>query len=359
MAEPLKNSFGPDVVTQIAATLPVGPGFERDCLVGFDELGLMDRARHIAEVMHRHLDPDPATAIRQVHASLGNERLPGMQSFFYNPHAMFIGAYGLPAFEESMAAMYDLTKLFTAEFCIRPFINEHPETMPRLRVWATDPDEHVRRLVSEGTRPRLPWAAQLPAFRTDPEPVIELLELLKDDSSDYVRRSVGNNLNDISKDHPARALEVAARWLPTREDLVRRGLRTLIKAGDPQALALLGFKPAAVTATADLPSTVTIGQTLPIAVHLHGHGPVLADLVVHFVKANGSSTPKVFKGGEVDLDGQAVIRRSVSFAQLSTRTPYPGPHKIAVLLNGRSHDLGVVEVLAAPQSPTKGDSTHN
>ncbi len=351
MAEPLKNSFGPEVVTQIAATLPVGPDFERDCLVGFDELGLMDRARHIAAVMHRHLDPDPATAVRQVHTSLGDRRLPGMAAFFYNPHAMFIGEYGLPAFEESMAAMYDLTQVFTAEFAIRGFLAQYPGTLDRLHLWASDPDEHVRRLVSEGTRPRLPWARQLPAFRADPQPVLDLLELLKDDPSEYVIRSVANNLNDISKDHPRRAREVAAAWYPGREALVRRGLRTLIKAGDPEALDLLGYRPTAVTASAELPSTVTIGQTLRITVHLHGHGPVLADLVVHFVKSNGTSTPKVFKGGEVDLDGHAVIRRSVSFDRLSTRTPYPGPHRIAVQLNGRAHDLGVVEVLAAPDAP--------
>jgi len=179
MAAPLKEQFGPDVVARIAGTLPVDrEGFLAACLDGFEDLGLMDRARRVAAVMHAHLDPDPAAAVRQVHAAIGSRREPGMAAFFYNPHSMFIGAYGLAAFEESMAAMYDLTKVFTAEFCIRPFILEYPETMTRLRSWTTDPDEHVRRLVSEGTRPRLPWAARLRAFITDPEPIIALLASL-------------------------------------------------------------------------------------------------------------------------------------------------------------------------------------
>ena len=175
---------------RIAQNLPVDrDAFVSDCLRGFEPLSLMDRARHVADVMHDHLDPDPATAVTQVARSLGTDRPHGMDGFFYNPHSFFIARYGLPAFEESMAAQYELTKLFTAEFCIRPFIVEYPQTMDTLRTWTGDPDEHVRRLVSEGTRPRLPWATRLPQFQRDPGPVLELLDRLKDDGSEYVRRS--------------------------------------------------------------------------------------------------------------------------------------------------------------------------
>lgn len=349
MAQPLKDQFGPDVVQRIAATLPVGPTFLAACLDGFEDLGLMDRARRIADVMHDHLAEDSATAVRQVHAAIGTERYSGMASFFYNPHAVFIGTYGLPAFEESMAAMYDLTKVFTAEFCIRPFIVAYPETMARLRQWAAEPDEHVRRLVSEGTRPRLPWAPRLPQFIADPTPVIEMLDLLVDDRSDYVRRSVGNNLNDISKDHPELAIEVARRW--HRPDLTRRGLRTLIKAADPGALELLGYRAADVTARAELPAALHIGDTLRLAIEVSGRGPVLVDIVVHFVKANGSTARKVFKGAELELDGNATVRRTISFAQLSTRRHHPGPHRIGVLLNGQEQDLGVIDIRESPASP--------
>ncbi len=245
--------------------------------------------------------------------------------------------------------MYDLTKVFTAEFCIRPFIVEHPQTMIKLRQWSHDPDEHVRRLVSEGTRPRLPWAARLPAFVADPEPVIALLDMLKDDPSDYVLRSVGNNLNDIAKDHPQRAVEVAATWMPGRRRLVRRGLRTLVKAGDPAALAVLGYEPLEVAARADLPREIAIGETLRLAIELSGRGRVaLVDIVVHFVKANGSTSRKVFTGGEFALDGTATIRRSISFAQHSTRRHYPGAHRIGVIINGVEQEIGTVAVIGSP-----------
>lgn len=250
-----------------------------------------------------------------------------------------------------MAAMYDLTKVFTSEFCIRLFIEEYPKTMDQLRRWTADPDEHVRRLVSEGTRPRLPWGRRLPRFIADPGPVIELLDALKDDSSDYVLRSVGNNLNDISKDHPEIAVEVAREWAPGRGPLVRRGLRTLIKAGDKSALEVLGYSASSVSARAELPAEIAIGERLPIRVELRGHGPVLLDIAVHFVKANGTTARKVFKGGELDVKGAAVIRKSISFAQHSTRRHYPGPHRVEALINGHAQELGVVLVRRIPGSP--------
>ena len=337
----MKNRFGSDVVERIARSLPVDTAaFVDECLEGFDQLELMARAGRVAEVMSRHLDPDPATAVEQVAASIG-----APMEFGYLAHSAFIGAYGIDAFEESMAAMHKLTQVFTAEFCIRPFIVRYPRTMPRLRQWAGDPSEHVRRLVSEGTRPRLPWAARLPGFQADPAPVIDLLELLKDDSSTYVLRSVGNNLNDISRDHPEVALDVASRWLPGRGALVRRGLRTLIKAGDPGALALLGYQPGTVAATAELPTVLRIGDKLPLTITLHGDGPVLVDLRVHFVKANGTTSAKVFRGGEFAVDGRANLRRTISFAHHTTRRAYPGPHRIEAVVNGVPHELGVVELL--------------
>jgi 3-methyladenine DNA glycosylase AlkC len=218
--------------------------------------------------------------------------------------------------------------------------------MIMLRTWAGDPDEHVRRLVSEGTRPRLPWATRLPQFQRDPGPVLELLDLLKDDPSEYVRRSVANNLNDISKDNPQVALDVAGRWYEGRERLFKHALRTLLKAGDPQALAILGYSTRAVSAHAQLPPRIAIGSSLPLEVTLTGQGRVLVDIVVHFVKANGSTSQKVFRGAELDVDGQATLRRSISFRQHSTRRHYPGEHRIEVLINGRRHELGVIDVVA-------------
>lgn len=336
----MKNRFNAGTVQMIAAALPVAqPTFVAECLEGLAELELMSRGAHVADVMRRHLDPEPAIAVAQVASGIG-----GPLGFGYLAHSAFIGTYGLPAFEESMAAQHTLTQVFTAEFSIRPFIEQYPQTMARLRQWAADPSEHVRRLVSEGTRPRLPWAARLPAFQADPTPVIELLDMLIDDPSPYVQRSVGNNLNDISRDHPEVALDVAQRWAPGRGPLVRRGLRTLIKAGDTRALAILGYGDTDVAVRAEFPTRVRIGEQLPLELILTGHGGVLLDIRVHFVKANGTTSAKVFRGGEVAVDGQSRLRRTISFAHHSTRRPYPGAHRIEALVNGTPVELGVVRV---------------
>jgi 3-methyladenine DNA glycosylase AlkC len=356
MAEPLKNSYGPNIPRRIAAMIeavhPAFPAaaFVSYCLDGYDALELTPRARRIADAMARHLPPDPAEAITILIASLGPkiERLEGMAPFVYLPHVLFVAEHGLECLEESFHAQYELTQRFTAEFSIRAFIDRHPEpTLTRLRQWAGDPSMHVRRLVSEGTRPRLPWAPRLRRFQEDPSPVIELLELLKDDPEEYVRRSVANNLNDMAKDHPKLVIEVCRRWWPDasppRRRLIQHGLRTLVKQGNHDALALLGFapgSPVSVTYVSATPEQARIGETVILEVGIHNDTPsaqpVLVDLRVHFVKANGSTAPKVFKGATFQLaPGEAgkLVKR-VSVAQQSTRTHHPGRHQVEVLVNG-------------------------
>ena len=356
MAEPLKNSFGPDVIERVAdALLAAGASFDRAGFVavaldGFDELELTGRARHVAAAMAAHLPEDRAEALRLVTASLGpeDEELVGMEGFFYLPHVYFVADYGLDHFEEAMSAQYELTKRFTAEFSIRAYLEHHEEaTLARLREWTKDPSEHPRRLVSEGTRPRLPWAGRLRAFQANPAPVVELLELLKDDESEYVRRSVANNLNDIAKDHPDLVVEIAGRWWAgadeNRRRLIRHGLRTIIKAGNPDALEVLGYGPNSplvireVTVSPDDPA---IGGKVRVEATVHNPtGSLLGgliDLRVHFVKANGSTSPKVFKGAEIEVEpGQeTVVAKTVSLRQHTTRTHYPGRHEVDLLVNG-------------------------
>lgn len=373
MAQALKDSFGPEVAQWIGSRVrEVEPGFDlsgflAESALGFNDLELMDRARHIAAALGHHLPADPREAVALVTASLGpiDPTLQGMGPMRYLPLAVFVGQVGLPAFEESMTAQYELTKRFTAEFSIRPFLAHEPQrTLARLREWTADPDENVRRLVSEGTRPRLPWAARLPAFIADPAPVLELLELLRDDPSEYVRRSVANNLNDISKDHPEVVCAVASRWWgdadQQRRRTLRSALRTLVKKGDPQALAILGHGPAEHVELLDVqvqPARAAIGERVRIAATIAdlrrpGAQPeieqIAVDFVVHFVKANGSRAPRVFKGGLPHLAaaGRATLTKSVSLAQLSTRTHYPGRHRVEVQVNGRlvgGQDFEVVQ----------------
>jgi 3-methyladenine DNA glycosylase AlkC len=254
MAEPLVNQYGPAVPKKIGAMLAGAGKFDASAFVataldGYDSLNLMQRAVKIADALHTHLPGNYARAIKLLLASLGpvqrSTKGAGMTPFLYLPHTLFVARHGLEHFELSMQAQYELTQRFTAEFSIRAFIERHPhQTLERLTSWAHDDNVHVRRLVSEGTRPRLPWASRLRAFQKDPSPVLSLLELLKDDPELYVRRSVANNLNDIGKDHPDVLVSTARRWMkdagPDRMWIVRHALRSG-ETREPAALTVLGF----------------------------------------------------------------------------------------------------------------------
>ncbi|MDJ0768230.1 MAG: DNA alkylation repair protein [Ilumatobacter sp.] len=371
MAEPLKDSFGTDVPVRIADALAtVVEDFDREgflaaCLDGYDDLELTPRAKQIASAMAAYLPADRELAMRTIVRTLGDElygsELTGMEPFVYLPHVYFIAEYGLDHFETAMTAQYELTKRFTAEFSIRAYLERYPEaTLARLGEWANDESVHVRRLVSEGTRPRLPWAPRLRAFIADPSPVIELLERLKDDPEEYVRRSVANNLNDIAKDHPGVVVDVARRWWrepgagDERRKLVRHALRTLIKQGDPAALDVLGYgesSPVEVGAVTITPERPAIGGKVAVEIELRNptdeFAGALVDLRVHFVKANGSTSPKVFKGAEVEIEpgSASAVRKTISVAQQSTRTHHPGTHAVEAIVNGRTVPLGEFDLV--------------
>ena len=371
MAEPLKTSYGPPVVRQVAAAIAAvhppfdGAAFVADTLVGYEALELMPRARQIAANLARHLPADFAQTGEILLASfgppLGAPMANGMAPFFYLPHGMLVAAQGLGHFELSMRVLHALTQRFTAEFAIRPFLEQHPEaTLARLTEWSADPSEHVRRLVSEGTRPRLPWAPRLRAFQRDPAPVLALLERLKDDPSLYVRRSVANNLNDIGKDHPGLLTDTAQRWLvdagAPRRWIVGHALRSAVKRGDPAALAVLGYGHRArvdLQAASIAPARPAIGDKLVIGFTLHNPGRraqrVLVDLQVHYLKAAGHHAAKVFKLKLLELEPgeSATLRKTLSLAEMTTRRHHPGRHRVEVLVNGAAMPLGHFDLMPA------------
>ncbi len=358
MAEPMKNSYGPDVPKAIAASIVAvyadfdTKRFLKLALDGYEDLELTPRGKQIATALGETLPADRTEAMEILLASFGpvleGDDLGGIEGFFYMPHGYFVAEFGLDDFDSAMRFQAELTKRFTAEFSIRAFWENHPEqTLAQAHEWTADPDEHVRRLVSEGSRPRLPWSGQLKAFIADPAPVVELLEKLKNDPSEYVRRSVANNLNDIAKDHPDVVVATARRWWPTanadERRMIRHGLRSLIKAGNLDALDILGFgpsSPAKVVGVVIEPNKVAIGEKVRVSVTLSNPSTkpagALVDLVVHFVKADGSTSPKVFKGKELQLapGDEAEFAKSISVAQHSTRKHYPGEHVVEVQLNG-------------------------
>jgi 3-methyladenine DNA glycosylase AlkC len=370
MAEPLKHQFGPGVVRSIAAMLQAAePAFPRDAFVadvldGFEALELKARAQHLADAMQRHLpEPYPRAldvVLRSVGPPLAATSGNGMAPFLYLPHTLFVARQGLADehFDASMGALHALTRRFTGEFAIRPFIERHPGRALRwLNEWTRDPDEHVRRLVSEGTRPRLPWGARLRVFERDPRPALELLERLKDDPSDYVRRSVANHLNDVGKDHPALLLRTCERWLrdapAARRALVRHALRSLAKRGDAKALSLLGFgaSPAVrVERPGFEPPSARIGDAVTLRFALADTGgrvqSLRVDLCVFYVKASGAASPKVFRLREIELpgDGRVEIAHRLSLRQMTTRKHHPGRHRVEALVNGHALPLGAFEL---------------
>jgi 3-methyladenine DNA glycosylase AlkC len=369
MAEPLKNQYGADVPRAIAAMVSRvhpsfdGPAFVRDVLDGYDALELMPRGKKMAQALRHHLPDDYPRAMAILLDSLDqpHDRDPGLSlaSFLYLPHTVFVAQYGLAHFALSMRAQHALTQRFTAEFSIRPFLEQHPEaTLRQLKDWAADPSPQVRRLVSEGTRPRLPWAPRLRQFQADPAPVLALLELLKDDPELYVRRSVANNLNDIGKDHPEVLASTAQAWLKNapagRAWIVGHALRSAVKRGERGALTVLGFGTKAQVAVGDIqmtPVSAVMGGSVRIGFALtstHSHGQrVLVDLAVHYVKASGQTSAKVFKLKALELaPGQtAVLAKTLSLKEMSTRKHYPGAHRVEVILNGEAHALGAFELL--------------
>lgn len=371
MAEPLKYLLNDTVPPRIAAMVRRAwrsfdtQAFLRQIEPGYESLELMARGQRIAQALQAHLPQDVPRALGVLVESMDppmgldavGEPDAGdrpYSAFLYLPHSIYIGTHGLPHFEAAMAAQHALTQRFTAEFSIRPYLLHHQgATLARLRDWAQDDNAHVRRLVSEGTRPRLPWAPRLPAFQNNPQLALPLLDALKDDPSSYVRRSVANHLGDIAKDHSDLAVGTARTWLQgapaPREALVRHGLRFLIKRGDAAALDALGVGHAValdVRAARVLPARARIGDKVRIEVELHNPTPqpqrVLADLKVHYVKAHGGAAPKVFKLQTLDIAPGATVAvgKMLSLQQMTTRTHYPGAHRVELVLNGRPQPLG-------------------
>jgi 3-methyladenine DNA glycosylase AlkC len=356
-SQPFKLYYNPDLAQTIGEQIPrVYPPFDTAAFVAeigaeVDELEFKERIALFSRALHRQLPPAFPEAWAILAQLLGDELVAeeGMfnEGFALWPLAHFIEVYGLEDFEAAMGAMYEITKRHTAEFAIRPFLQRDPErTLAVLRQWVTDESPHVRRLVSEGTRPRLPWAGRLDAFIADPSPTLALLDKLKDDPSAFVRKSVANHLNDISKDHPQLVIDTLTRWRkdagPERLWIIRHALRTLVKQGDPAALALLGFGRAQVSLH-NLrlePDRLRLGETLLLSFTLQSESDeaqeLIIDYLVHFVKANGQTSPKVFKLSTRRLNGRESIhiQKKHALKPVTTRRYYPGEHRLEIQVNG-------------------------
>jgi 3-methyladenine DNA glycosylase AlkC len=280
-----------------------------------------------------------------------NCELTGYDGFIVLPQNEFVAKYGLDHYDLSMRALYEMTKRFTAEGAIRPFILKYPQqTLAILSEWAEDENCHVRRLVSEGTRPRLPWTMQLKPFIEDPRPVLELLEKLKTDPVLMVRRSVANNLNDIAKDNPDLVVKILRGWSRIEDEgtqwLIRHAARTLVKQGNKDVLGVLGYSQNVDISVSriklDKP-IVRMGEALNFSFEVESKADqaqtLVIDYVIHHVKANGKLTPKVFKLTQKSLEpGQVInISKNHPFRFITTRRYYAGKHTLEIQVNGTGY----------------------
>jgi 3-methyladenine DNA glycosylase AlkC len=370
MAEPLKHALGAEAVRWLSESLArAAPGFDIGgfadaCLDGLDGLELKARAAHIARCMARFLPGEFPKAAAIVANSLGPEVSAtgenGLSVLRYLAHDSFIELFGLEHPEEAFGLQQEVTKRSSCEFSIRALYLKHPElTYRQVLQWACADNAHLRRLASEGSRPRLPWAQRLPAFQRDPAPVIAVLELLKDDPERYVQRSVANNINDISKDWPDRAVALCREWLKDapegRQWVVRHALRDLVKKGHKGALELIGAGRDAEVIVENVqvsPKQVKRGGTLVFQCDLLSTSSagqdLLVDYVIGYVKANGTTSPKVFKLKRLSLapHGRAEVTASMIFKDLTTRKHHPGRHGLALQINGRRFEIAEFELLA-------------
>ncbi|MHC5699850.1 DNA alkylation repair protein [Streptomyces sp. PKU-MA01144] len=350
-ADELIDARTTDELASVLAAAGGGPASAvRDCGAALAGLAFSLRVTAVKEAVLADL-PDGYPAFAAViRAALDQSRFTGWMTFPVDA-AVAERALADGVFEPALDLLAELTPRHTAEMAVRPFLAaDLPRALRPVLGWTGHPDPHVRRLASEGTRPRLPWAPRLAALVADPGPALPVLDALYRDPSEYVRRSVANHLNDISRDHPDTAVAVAARWLadpaPTTPSLVRHGLRTLVKAGRPDALALLGFDPEARVQAAgpDVRTPeVHLGEPLVFGYEVTNTGPravrVVVDYVVHHRKANGALTPKVFKltTRELAPGGRWSGIRRHPLRMLSTRRYHPGVHRVHLQINGRPY----------------------
>jgi len=324
---------------------------------GLSGLELKERVNHFIDALATHLPQDFVNCHKiltqlKPHWDHGNPEDP-LRSFAAWPVTDFVAKYGIDTPDLAFDCLHYLTSLFSAEFAIRPFIEKYPELSSKyLAQWVTDEDYHVRRLTSEGTRPRLPWGIRLKAFCQDPTPNLDLLEKLKDDDSEYVRRSVANHLNDIAKDNPGIVINLCKYWIKdasaNTQWVIKHACRSLIKSGNPDVFPLLGFTESPKLNVSELSlakAEVVLGDSLSFEVQLKSTSAskqkLAVDFVIYHMKANGQLSPKVFKFKELTLKGKESIKltKQHKMKAISTRKYYSGKHQIAIQVNGKEYTI--------------------
>lgn len=365
MAELLKNKYNYEAIHGLALRIKaVYHTFQVDDFVNdimdktWDTLELKARMRRISINLGRYLPENYEQAlgiIDKVIASYPD----GFNDYTLMYFPDFVEVFGQDEcnWKLSMTALERYTVSSTSEFAVRPFIIKQEERMmSQMTAWAKHDNEHVRRLASEGCRPSLPWGRALPNFKKDPSPILRILEQLKADPSLYVRKSVANNLNDISKTHPELVIKTAKSWYGKNEWtdwIVKHGCRTLLKKGYGDVLHIFGFADAGcidVDAFVLDTESVTIGEEMVFSfvIETQKAAKIRLEYGIDYVKAKGKKSRKIFQISELFLEerGKKSYIRHHSFADTSTRKHYPGTHSVTLIVNGMERGTLDMEVLA-------------
>jgi 3-methyladenine DNA glycosylase AlkC len=346
MTEILKERYNRKYIESLAGALGAQKkSFNKKAFINsvfddeWNQRELKSRMAHISDQINEHFDSDYKNTVNTLVEI--SPLFTGFEGMFI-PH--YVETYGLNQWAFSLKALEKITPHASAEFAIRQFIlKDSNKAMAQMRKWASSKNYHVRRLSSEGCRPRLPWACSLPEFKKDPRLIIPILNELKTDSSLYVRRSVANNINDISKDNPQTTLDLVRLWQGQDKDsdwVLKHGSRSLLKASHPVALKLFSYPTPKHIQVLEFSGTqkVKIGENLILKSELQSEPPLgklRIEYKISFVKANNKMSTKVFKFIEGEYDKSKInLHKKHSFRQMSTRTHYPGKHSASLLVNG-------------------------
>ena len=303
---------------------------------------LKERMRHITVCLHEVLPADYAEAI-----AILKQVAPKTDNFLGMFFPDFVEVYGLQDWEISVPALAYFTQYGSSEFAVRPFIEARPEAMmQQMLAWSKHENHHIRRLSSEGCRPLLPWGRVLKDLKANPAPIFPILEVLKNDESEYVRRSVANNLNDIAKNQPEQVIAIAKRWYGDNENtdwLVKHACRTLLKKANPEALRLFDFGNTDAIKVFDLAlekNEIAIGEKLFFSFLVENTATASQKLRleyrIDYVKKSGKTSPKIFQIKEkmYEAGSKTLIKRSQSFQNFTTRKHYAGRHQLTIIVNG-------------------------
>jgi 3-methyladenine DNA glycosylase AlkC len=364
--EPLKNMFSRELVAGFSADVrAVQKDFPTERFLAevfdarWDTLELKQRVRHISLCLRLVLPADYREAL-QVLVDVTKKYLDTQgekMSFFYTFLPDFVEIHGADDPDASLPALEIMTCWSSAEFAVRPFLLRYPERMyAQMLTWSRHSSPMVRRLSSEGIRPRLPWGMGVPALKRDPSPILPILENLKNDPAETVRRSVANNLNDISKDHPALVLEIAARWLglsPETDWIIKHASRGLLKKGNVQALAHFGFQndiEGIEIHAFHHDAIVRIGERLDFSFQIRNtaqqSAAIRLEYGIDYQTLSGKTSIKVFKIKELNLkpDQTENISKYQRFQDFTTRKHFSGPHVLRIIVNGKAMAEGVFHV---------------